>query len=39
VAERVYGNVLMLPVYARLTDAEIDYVIDSVIQAVRRLQA
>jgi len=28
----------MLPVYARLTDAEIDYVIDSVIRSVRRLQ-
>jgi dTDP-4-amino-4,6-dideoxygalactose transaminase len=38
VAERVYGNVLMLPVYARLTDVEIDYVIDSVTRAVRGLQ-
>jgi dTDP-4-amino-4,6-dideoxygalactose transaminase len=38
VAERVYSNVLMLPVYARLTDQEIDYVIDSVIGSVRRLQ-
>jgi dTDP-4-amino-4,6-dideoxygalactose transaminase len=39
VAERVYGNVLMLPVYARLADADVDYVIESVIQAVRRLQS
>jgi dTDP-4-amino-4,6-dideoxygalactose transaminase len=38
VAEHVYNRILMLPVYARLTDAEIDYVIDSVTGAVRRLR-
>lgn len=38
VAERTYDRILMLPVYARLTDAEVDYVIESVVGAARRLR-
>jgi perosamine synthetase len=37
VAERVYGRWLLLPLYARMTDAEADYVIESVVRAASRL--
>jgi dTDP-4-amino-4,6-dideoxygalactose transaminase len=37
VAERVYGQTVSLPLYAQMTDHDVDYVIDSVTKAVRRL--
>jgi dTDP-4-amino-4,6-dideoxygalactose transaminase len=38
VTEQVYSRIMMLPVYARLTDAEVDYVIGSVTRAVKKLR-
>lgn len=37
VAERVYSQMMLLPLYAGLTDLEQEYVIDSLTQAVRKL--
>jgi perosamine synthetase len=38
VAEQVYSRIMMLPVYARMSDDDVDYVIESVRRAVPRLQ-
>jgi perosamine synthetase len=38
VAERVYGQVMSLPLSPRMTDDEVDYVIESVLKAVRKLR-
>jgi perosamine synthetase len=38
VAERVYSRIVMLPVYARMHDDDVDYVIESVQRAVRKLR-
>jgi len=38
VAEQVYSRMLMLPVYARMSDDDVDYVIESMKRAVRTLR-
>lgn len=38
VAEQAYSRILMLPVYARMSDDDVDYVIESVKRAVRKLR-
>jgi dTDP-4-amino-4,6-dideoxygalactose transaminase len=38
VAEQVYARVLMLPVYARMSDEDVDHVVDSMTRAVHELQ-
>lgn len=38
VAERVYAQTVTLPLYARMTSPEVDYVIDSVRRAAARLR-
>lgn len=38
VTEQVYSRVIMLPLYGRMTDSDMEYVIDSVTSAIRRLR-
>jgi perosamine synthetase len=37
VAERAYSRMMLLPLYARMTDDDVSYVIESATRAVRRL--
>lgn len=37
VAERIYAQMIMLPLYARMSDEEVEYVVESVTKAVRKL--